>query len=236
MANKTLGISLDGVLRDIHSQFDIIYRKFFINNDSLVKADDNFSYLVSEQTDTNEERIKELITAKINLPVTTYDLMNHYHFDSKEDFDNFFQTYAFEVFGMASQFPRAFDSANRLQAFGKGTDLFDTVLLVKGKDKIAQSTYHFLGKSGCKIENVRHVDTDAEKWNYCDVLIDDSPESFENKPDGKISIKISKEYNAYSTADYSFDNISAVFGELFLIKVFHPEKYEEIKSKQEKKD
>jgi hypothetical protein len=137
---------------------------------------------------------------------------------------------------MASQFPRAFDSANRLQAFGKGTDLFDTVLLVKGKDKIAQSTYHFLGKSGCKIETVKHVDTDAEKWNYCDVLIDDSPESFENKPDGKISIKISKEYNAYSNADYSFENISAVFGELFLIKVFHPEKYEELKAKQEKKD
>jgi hypothetical protein len=230
MANKTLGISLDGVLRDMHSQFDTIYRKFFINNDSLVKADENFNFLLAEKDDSNQVKIDDLIREKINLPVTTYDLMNHYHFDSQEEYEQFLANYAFELFGMASQFPRSFDVANRLQSFGKGTDLYNTVLLVKGKDKIAQSTYHFLGKSGCKIDTIQHVDTDTEKWNYCDVLIDDSPESFENKPEGKISIKISKEYNAYSDSDYSFNNISEVFGELFLIKVFDPQKYEEIKN------
>lgn len=235
MDKKILGISLDGVLRDMHSQFDTIYRKFFINNESLVKADENFNYLVAEKADSNLDTIEKIIKEKINLPVDTYDLMNHYHFDSKEECDNFFQNYAFEVFGMANQFPRSFDVANRLQSFGQLTKLYDTVLLVKGKDKITQSTYHFLGKSGCKIEHVIHVDSDVQKWDYCDVLIDDSPESFENKPEGKISIKIAKDYNAYSNSDYSFENINTLFSEMFLLKIFHPEKYTELLEKEKTK-
>jgi hypothetical protein len=236
---KTLGISLDGVLRDMHSKFDEVYRKFFIKNDSLVQADENFNYILPQKEDSEDEldKLERLTKEKINLPVDTYDLMNHYHFDSREQFENFFQEYAFEVFAMAGQFPRSFDVANRLQSFGKVNGLFETILLVKGVDKIASATYAFLGKSGCKLENIKFIERDSDKWNFCDVLIDDSPESFENKPEGKISVKISRPYNVYSEVDYSFENINAVYNELFLLKVFRPDKYEEVIAKQkEKKD
>lgn len=235
MDKKVLGISLDGVLRDMHSQFDTIYRKFFINNESLVKADDNFNYLLAEQQDTDLDAVQRLAQEKINLPVNTYDLRNHYHFESQEEFDAFLQAYAFEIFGMASQFPRSFEAANRFQNFGKITGLYETVLLVKGTEKIVQATYHFLGKSGCQLENIKHVATDEDKWSYCDVLIDDSPTSFENKPEGKTSIKITKPYNKYSQADHQFNQIGAAFGEMFLVQLFDPEKYKEILARQEKK-
>lgn len=233
---KTLGISLDGVLRDLHSQFDTVYRKNFIKNDSLVQADESFQYIIPDTNKGEDEldKLEKIIKEKINLPVTS-DLVNHYHFDSIEQYENFFQEFAFELFAMASQFPRSFDGANRLQAFGKANGLFNTILLVKGTDKIVSATYSFLGKSGCKIENIRFVDNNADKWNYCDVLIDDSPESFENKPEEKTSIKISHEYNVYGDVDYSFENIGAVYNELFLLKVFRPDKYAEVMAKQKNK-
>ena len=98
------------------------------------------------------------------------------------------------------------------------------------------STYHFLAKIGCKINKVVFVENDIDKWNYCDVLIDDSPESFESKPEGKTSIKISYVYNAYSESDYSFETINAVYNELFILKVFMPEKYNQIMESKKNKN
>lgn len=233
---KTLGISLDGVLRDLYSKFDEVYRKNFIKNDSLVQADENFQYILPQKNENEDElnKLEKIVNEKIHLPIDTNDLMNHYHFDSREQFENFFQDFAFELFATANQFPRTFDVANRLQSFGKINGLFNTVLLVKGEDKIASATYAFLGKSGCKLEKVVFVKENIDKWNYCDVLIDDNPESFESKPEGKISIKISHPYNIYNEVDYSFENISAIYSELFLLKVFRPDKYQEIISKEKK--
>lgn len=239
--NKILGISLDGVVRDMYSKFDDVYRKAFIKNDSLIEADESFSYalLESKEEDNELNKLETVIKEKINLPVNSYDLQVHYQFDSVENFKSFFQEYAFELFATAGTFPKAPDTLNRLQGFGKTNGIFDTVLLVKGNDKIVTSTYHFLAKIGCKINKVVFVDNDVDKWDYCDVLIDDSPESFESKPEGKTSIKISREYNAYSDSDYSFETINAVYNELFILKVFRPDKYKEImdaKQLKEEKD
>lgn len=126
--NKTLGISLDGVIRDMHSKFDDVYRKVFIKNDSLVQADESFSYVVSENINEEDEydKLEKIIRDKINLPVNS-DLQNHYQFDSEEEFKNFFQEYSFEIFATAGTFPRTPDTLNRLQGFGKANGIFDTV-------------------------------------------------------------------------------------------------------------
>jgi hypothetical protein len=245
----TLGISLDGVIRDMHSQFDKVYRKFFINNEELIKADENFQYAIEEENEQAEYgRLLDLTDEKIHLPVDTADLMNHYRFDAEEKlntltnehytidaktvFKTFLQNYAYEIFASANQFPRSYDTANHIKEFGKVNKMFNTVLLIKAEDKIIASTYHFLAKGGCKIEKVVFVKEDFDKWNYCDVLVDDSPESFETKPENKISIKIKHDYNKYSPADFDKDNINLIFDELFLLQVFKPEKYKEIIEKQ----
>ena len=51
---KTLGISIDGVIRDMHQQFDKQYRKVFIKNDELVKMDENFSYVATKEPTTKD--------------------------------------------------------------------------------------------------------------------------------------------------------------------------------------
>lgn len=46
---KTIGISLDGVIRDFYTEFDKQYRKAFIHNPSLVEM--NRDMTLKEQTE-----------------------------------------------------------------------------------------------------------------------------------------------------------------------------------------
>jgi hypothetical protein len=219
MEKKILGIGIDGVVRDMHFRFDQVYRKVFIKNDALVRMSDNFEYVPSEEPSEDETRaLQRMIDEKITLPVDTFDMMNHYHFENKEKFDEFLEEYSFEIFGMSPAFPRSMDAVNRLQAFGEQAGYFDLVLFSKERRSARISTYHFLAKAGCRAECLRFVDEHVNKWNYCDVLIDDCPAVFESKPDGKKSIKINREYNVYVDADYSFNSLQEV-SEGFMAKI-----------------
>ena len=233
---KVLGIGIDGITRDLFSQFDKVYRKTFIRNEALVKMDENFNYVPGDElTEEFLDKIEEVEKEKITLPVDTFDLLNHYSFTDKESLDQFFVDNAFEIYGSSSQFPRSFDVVNRLQKFGEVSGLFDVVLLSKEQDMQISATYHFLAKSGCKIKKIQFVDEYEDKWNYCDVLVDDCPIVFESKPKDKTSIKINHEYNTYSECDFSFDSVNEI-NENFLLKTFDLERYEAFLIKEKERE
>jgi hypothetical protein len=218
---KVLAIGIDGVIRDYYGQFDTWYRRAFIKNDRLVGMDDRFQYVETEETDDEIQEIQRMTDEKINLPVDTYDLLNHYSFDSREEMENFmYNDYSFQIFASANAFPKSMDAVNFLQIFGDSTELFDIVLFAKCKDSSIVSTYHFLAKHACKIRNVKFVNEFEDVWDFADVVISDSPEVFETKSDSGISIKINHMYNEYSEADYSFDSITDIKSEKLLRKIF----------------
>jgi hypothetical protein len=68
------------------------------------------------------------------------------------------------------------------------------------------STFFFLSKTGCKIENIRFVTDYAKKWDGIDVLITANPKALESKPEGKISIKVNASYNK-NVSDYEIDSL-----------------------------
>jgi hypothetical protein len=82
---KTIGIEIDGVLRDYLTKFDEQYRKVFIYNPSLVAMNDDFT--VREQSEAEIEEIEQererLESELLTLPVSTSNLTNHYRFDSE---------------------------------------------------------------------------------------------------------------------------------------------------------
>lgn len=98
---RTLGIAIDGVVRDFVTQFDRVYKKAFIHNEGLVKAnipthmeartdgikEDDFTAI--EQSDEEilnmQKEIDELEKQYIYSPVTSENLLNHYRFDAQED-------------------------------------------------------------------------------------------------------------------------------------------------------
>jgi hypothetical protein len=219
---KILAISIDGVTRDLYNQFDTWYRKAFIANDSIVEMDDNYKYLESKGSSEEDElSLQRIIDEKINLPLDTFDLLNHYQFEDREDLERFmYINYSFQIFASANSFPKSMDSINFLQIFGDTTGLFDVVLFAKCKDTSISSTYHFLAKNACKIRNVKFIEEYEEIWKSSDVVISDCPEVFETKPKNKKSIKINHMYNSYSDSDYSFDSILDIKDENFIKEIF----------------
>jgi hypothetical protein len=156
---KVLGITINGVLRDFHGQFEKYYRKEFIKNEALVQMDENF-YAVEEGENEDEfHRLSQLERELITTPIDTFDLMNHFRFDDKESFDKFlYQDYTFPIFGVAPAMPRAFDYLLRIQDIGEVNKMFEIVIISQEKSQAVTSTLHFLAKNGCRARNIKFVD------------------------------------------------------------------------------
>lgn len=244
---KTIGIEIDGPLRDYLEQFDAVYRKVFIHNPALVEvsvggqtfeersdvSNWNVKELSEEENDQISDRIEQLERELINLPVDSFDLLNHYRFEPRLDDDGItmltpqqslekfmFEEHPFKIFGKANEFKDAFETINRLQAWGLNNKKFDIILLSTLRSKAIPPTYHFLASNACRVKKVAFVDNDIEKWKMCDVLIDVNPQAFQNKPKNKTSIKINKPYNQWDDADYSFENIKQIMNNHFLEQIF----------------
>lgn len=245
---KKLGINIDGVIRDFYSQFDKQYRKVFIHNPSIVKMDEEnhtFQPSTEDEEKSLESKIQEKERDLITMPLDSFELLNHYKFDSKsitmskleatedvnyspieftpkENLENFmYETYPMQLFTMAEEYPGATDAVNKIQQMGLQNNLFEVILFTTLKGKAISATYGFLGtKVGCRIKKVMHVNSDAEKWDYCDAVIDIMPSTFQTKPNGKTSIKINHLFNQWDRADYAFDNIKQVCNIDFFNKIF----------------
>jgi hypothetical protein len=247
---KTIGINIDGVLRNFLDKFDKQYRRVFIHNPSLVAMNEK-EMTVKEFTEQELEEIDKKIEEKtaelITLPLDSFDLLNHYKFESKkiemtaekflihdgQVYENapqeameltpdqclnsfMYEEYALQIFAQADEYENAMEFASKIQAIGLENKSFNVVLLSTCKKKAIPATYSFLALKGCKIKGVLFVEEDYEKWKHCDILIDVMPESFQTKPEGKISIKINQDFNKWDEADYSLDHIKDVYKKEFL--------------------
>jgi len=231
---KTLGISIDGVLRDMHSQFDKHYRKVYINNPNHVEMNQDMT--VKERTEEDWEELEKKIALKekesISLPIDSYDLTNHYKFEEsialdgetvlmpKDALDEFlYKKYPFQVFGQAEEYERACDTINKIQSYGLRNKLFKTKVITSVKSPAIPATFHFLSKNACRVRDFQVVDEDYEKWEHCDVIIDCVPEVIQDVPKGKTVIKIEHDFNQWDKVEHSFSSITDVTPE-FLEEVF----------------
>ena len=198
-----------------------------MNDDFTVKD------LDEDETKEIQDNCEKLIKDRIIFPVDSADLLNHYKFDGEVEFggtkeltprealEEFLYTkYPFQIFGMAEEYHGAMDAVNNIQTFGLKEKLFETVLISKLKGQSTTATLHFLSKIGCRVRNIRFVEDDFAKWDYCDVVVDVMPEVFQNKPEEKIAIKINREYNQWDETDYSLDSINQLTNQELLKKIF----------------
>jgi len=222
---KTLGISIDGVIRDFYEQFDKHYRKVYINNPNHVEMNQDMT--VKDRNEEDWKKLEEIIAHRekelISLPINSYDLTNHYTFkgelsldgettltpeEALEDF--MFNKYPFQIFGQAEEYEGACDAVNRIQAYGLRNNLYKTVLISKTKSSAIPATFHFLAKNASRIRNVQFVDEDSDKWDYCDIIIDCVPEVIQNVPDDKKIIKIEHAFNKWDETEHSFKTIREI--------------------------
>ena len=181
-----IGIDINDVIRDFISQLEYTYNKY-------IEGD------------------------KINLeenPMTEFNLLKYFPFKDELTLNKFlYQEASLEIFGHADEAEQSL--ITNLNKFI--IDIFDfygdeLVLLSREVQASIPSTMFFLSKTVCKAENIRFVKAYADEWKYCDVLVTAHPTVLNSKPEGKISVKVSRPYNTSDTSDYTvgslFDIIS----------------------------
>lgn len=178
-----IGITINEVLRDFVGQFAYTYDKYV------------------SKTDIKENQ------------VDTFDLINHFKFDSVDDLNKFLYIEAsLEIFGHADQLhDNVMKHFNLFLTDIKDEEEHEIELISREVQKAIPSTLFFLSKLACQAEKIRFVQNHADKWDGVDILITANPTALEAKPKDKISVKINSSYNKDIKADYELDSIIDFF-------------------------
>jgi hypothetical protein len=193
-----IGIDINGVLRDTIGKFKTTYEKFLIENNSENSESENpFEY-------------------KINEPIDSLDLMNHFSFQSKEEFFSFlYEEFPMEIFGhsQSSEYS-TFNDLNEM--YLNLRDNHDILIVSDEMGRSKPSSLFFLSKFGCQIEKVKFYSnmTINSMWDEIDVLLTANPALLLEHPDDKIIIQYQTEYNKHIKLDNSITTIKELEFEL----------------------
>lgn len=177
-----IGITIDGVVRDFITKFELVYDKYYP--------------VIDEETGENitiERDIKDL------------ELLNHFEFTGgTKDLNNFMYVDAsLEIFGHAGEVKlNSVEHLNQLHNLIE--DMGHTpIILSKELNNSKPATLFFLSKLSCKVNTIKFVRDYKDKWEHIDVLITASPETLQSKPLEKTSIKVINKYNKNCNSDYT---------------------------------
>ena len=177
-----IGITIDGVIRDFITKFELVYDKYYP--------------VIDEETGDNitiEREIKDL------------DLLKYFKFSGgTQELNTFlYVDAALEIFGHAGEVKlNSIEHLNQLHNLIE--DLGHTpVIISKELNNSKPATLFFLSKFSSKINNIIFVRDYDDKWAQVDILITASPQTLSTKPSGKISIKVINTYNKDNVSDYT---------------------------------
>ena len=192
-----IGIDINGVLRDTIGKFKTTYEKFLIDNNLENSESENpFEYVINE-------------------PIDSLDLMNHFSFQSKEEFFSFlYEEFPMEIFGHSP--------STELLSFNYLNDFYldfrdknDIVIISDEIGKTKPATLFFLSKFGCLIESILFYN-DSNKSKVLgdfDLIVTSNPDiiinykdkvvkydtSYNNKLNSEVSITKLKELESIIT-------------------------------------
>tara|TARA_B100000963_G_scaffold158208_2_gene137724 strand:+ start:1056 stop:1679 length:624 start_codon:yes stop_codon:yes gene_type:complete len=177
-----IGITIDGVIRDFITKFELVYDKYYP--------------VIDEETGENmviERDIKDL------------DLLKYFKFSGETNELNKFMYVdaSLEIFGHAGEVKlNSVEHLNQLHNLIE--DMGHTPIIIsKELNNSKPATLFFLSKLSCKVNTIKFVRDYKDKWDHIDVLITASPETLLSKPLEKTSIKVINTYNKNCNSDYT---------------------------------
>ena len=183
-----IGISINEVLRDFIGQFIYTYDKYIVPE------------LEADGVTVPDLEIED---------VTSFNLMDHFEFKDINRFNTFLYLEApLEIFGHADLMSDGLmNHFNNFLMDIKDDEEHQVYLVSREVDKSIPSTYFFLSKTGCKADKIQFCSNNENEWDGIDVLVTANVVALENKPQGKISIKVKSPYNKDVKADYEIDTL-----------------------------
>ncbi len=193
-----IGISIDGVLRDLLGQIEETHKKYFPTEegeDPIVVEDYNLEKWVSfpdEEINQGEmdfnpefneddflesEEGTELV--KITKKVTLEEFL--------------YEKCTVEIFGYADEIvSSAVESLNKLILENPRHEF---ILISREGGLAVPSTLFFLSKTKSICSSIKFVTEYTKVWDHVNVMVTDHPKILNTKPLDKLSIIIDKEYN-----------------------------------------
>ena len=165
---------------------------------------------------------------------TTNDYFSQLPFDSKSEYYKYlYSDYSFEIFGKSDETEKSIDKKLNLwliDVLDKYEDE-DIKFCIGNPFEFNNSigyTYFYLSKIATRIREI-HLPTDSlTLYDNCDVLVTADPKLLENKPEGKVTVKIETRYNKDIDADYSYTALSEFLNDTTIIdKLLNKETDEE---------
>lgn len=155
----------------------------------------------------------------------TNDMSALFPFASDNAYLNFtYSEYAYELFGKCNTCEPSLVSSfgNWADNIIPNMDLEEPVeLMIVSPKEYGLSigaTLFFLSKIGCPVREIYLPSEAMTIWDKCDILVTANPDLLNNKPDGKIGIKIKKEYNKEANSNYEYSRFSDFLKDEDLIK------------------
>ena len=187
-----IGIGINGVIRDFITKFESVYDKYYPSDD-----------------EESPER-----------DISSLNLLEHFVFTGgTEELNKFlYVDSSLEIFGHAGE--TKLNSVEHLnQIHNLIEDMGHTPILIsKELNNSKPATLFFLSKLSAKINNIIFVRDNLKKWDFVDVMITADPEVLENKPNGKVSIKVINHYNKDCQSDYTVIDLKEILDDKKLLE------------------
>jgi hypothetical protein len=187
-----IGIGINGVIRDFITKFESVYDKYHPSDD-----------------EESPER-----------DISSLNLLEHFVFTGgTEELNKFlYVDSSLEIFGHAGE--TKLNSVEHLnQLHNLIEDMGHTPILIsKELNNSKPATLFFLSKLSAKINNIIFVRDNFKKWDFVDVMITADPEVLENKPNGKVTIKVINHYNKDCQSDYTVIDLKELLDDKKLLE------------------
>ena len=185
-----IAIDVNGVLRDTFGKAEQVYQKFMIDDYVKEENEEDFEY-------------------KLNLPIKSLNLLEHFVFPKKEDlYDFFYVDFPMNIFGHAPSISgNTFNILNEIYE-----DLRDEHEIIVISDEIQKSkpaTLFFLSKYGCLVEQVTFYSriTMDKVFSDFDVILTANPDILIEEKYKMKKIKFETSYNEGIGTDYTIKTI-----------------------------
>jgi hypothetical protein len=215
----TIGVSVNGVLRDYFGKIEKTHTKYFNPEDGQeIKIKD---YDLEKWIKFPEE---EIVRQEIEFN-PDFNLKDFVQTDSsfkieevKDDpitVDDFiYDKCCLEIFGYAEEEMDGIVQA--LNDFDLHLKMlkkdYEVVITSREAGRSVPATLFFLSKTGCMIQNVKFTMGTTDCWDFVDIMITDHPEILSTKPENKITIKVEKPFNSHIDSDYTVRSIKELTG------------------------
>lgn len=231
MSKPKLGIDIDEILRAKWQAFDRYYvdefgesgvkepfdtydfRNHYEFKDTEITENflsDDFLENESLQKISPKEYVVNQETGKANVDDFAFKKETQF-LTADQMFEKFlYEDYVYEIHGSA---PKLYMNADVdlntfIKLFGEHFELY---FYVRTKQIAIPSTLFFLSKMRVQVKNIMFVYDDSEVWEKLDWVITTNPNVLESKPDGKVALKLLRQYNISSPADFTSD-IGTMYG------------------------